>query len=239
VSEAAVNEPIGEKRIRLVLVDDQALFRGSLGRYLAAQPGLDLAGECGSGAEALDLLRDSPADLVLLDFDSGTERCEELISALRSGGYRGHFLILDGGLDAEDPMVALRLGVTGIFRKSQGPERLVQAIRLVANGAVWMENSVFQTLIGQLGEPEPVFENQEAASLLKDREEKVLLGILGGLSNRKIGDKIGLSEGSVKAVVQQLFYKAGVRTRSQLVRVALEGSLGKARELAKRSQSHG
>jgi len=239
VSEAAVNEPIGEKRIRLVLVDDQALFRGSLGRYLAAQPGLDLAGECGSGAEALDLLRDSPADLVLLDFDSGTERCEELISALRGAGYRGHFLILDGGLDAEDPMVALRLGVTGIFRKSQGPERLVQAIRLVANGAVWMENSVFQTLIGQLGEPEPVFENQEAASLLKDREEKVLLGILGGLSNRKIGDKIGLSEGSVKAVVQQLFYKAGVRTRSQLVRVALEGSLGKARELAKRSQSHG
>ena len=239
MSEAAVNEPIGEKRIRLVLVDDQALFRGSLGRYLAAQPGLDLAGECGSGAEAFDLLRDSPADLVLLDFDSGTERCEELISALRSGGYRGHFLILDGGLDAEDPMVALRLGVTGIFRKSQGPERLVQAIRLVANGAVWMENSVFQTLIGQLGEPELVFENQEAASLLKDREEKVLLGILGGLSNRKIGDKIGLSEGSVKAVVQQLFYKAGVRTRSQLVRVALEGSLGKARELAKRSQSHG
>lgn len=239
MSEAAVNEPIGEKRIRLVLVDDQALFRGSLGRYLAAQPGLDLAGECGSGAEAFDLLRDSPADLVLLDFDSGTERCEELISALRSAGYRGHFLILDGGLDAEDPMVALRLGVTGIFRKSQGPERLVQAIRLVANGAVWMENSVFQTLIGQLGEPELVFENQEAASLLKDREEKVLLGILGGLSNRKIGDKIGLSEGSVKAVVQQLFYKAGVRTRSQLVRVALEGSLGKARELAKRSQSHG
>ena len=74
---------------------------------------------------------------------------------------------------------------------------------------------------------------------MKDREEKVLLGILGGLSNRKIGDQIGLSEGSVKAVVQQLFYKSGVRTRSQLVRVALEGSLGTARELAKRGQSDG
>jgi hypothetical protein len=62
----------------------------------------------------------------------------------------------------------------------------------------------------------------------------VLLGILGGLTNRKIGDNMGLTESSVKNVVQQLFRKAGVKTRGQLVRVALEGSLGTARELVKR-----
>jgi DNA-binding NarL/FixJ family response regulator len=234
-----MDETTAENRIRLVLVDDQALFRASLGRYLAAEPDLELAGECGSPNEVLALLRDSTVDLVLLDFDSGVERCEELISAARQAGYQGQFLILVGGLDAEDSTVALRLGVSGIFRKSEGPDRLVQAIRLIANGAVWMDQSVFQLLIDRLLEPEPVLEDHGAGSVLKDREEKVLLGILGGLSNRKIGDNIGLSEGSVKAVVQQLFYKAGVRTRSQLVRAALEGSLGTARELVKRGQSHG
>ena len=227
-----------ENRFRLVLVEDQALFRTSLGRYLAAEPGIELAGECASSAEVLDLLKDSPVDLVRLDFDSGVERCEELISAARSAGYRGHFLILMGGLDAEDSTEALRLGVSGIFRKSESPDRLVQAIRLIANGAVWMDQSVFQLMIDRLVEPEPSLVDQEAGGFLREREEKVLLGILGGLSNRKIGDNIGLSEGSVKAVVQQLFYKAGVRTRSQLVRVALEGSLGTARELAKKGQSH-
>jgi DNA-binding NarL/FixJ family response regulator len=64
--------------------------------------------------------------------------------------------------------------------------------------------------------------------VLTDREEKVLAGILGGLTNRKIGDNIGLSEGTVKGVVQQLFRKARVRKRGQLVRVALEGSLPSA-----------
>ena len=63
---------------------------------------------------------------------------------------------------------------------------------------------------------------------LPERERQVLLGILAGLTNRKIGENLGLSESSVKNVVQRLFSKAGVKTRTQLVRVALEGSLGRA-----------
>jgi DNA-binding NarL/FixJ family response regulator len=71
---------------------------------------------------------------------------------------------------------------------------------------------------------------------LTDREEKVLLGILGGLTNRKIGDNIGVPESAVKGIVQQLFRKAGVRKRGQLVRVALESSLSEARALATRAR---
>ena len=70
--------------------------------------------------------------------------------------------------------------------------------------------------------------------MLTEREQKVLLGILGGLTNRKIGDKLGLTEGAVRSVVQHLSVKVGVRTRAQLVRAALEGSLGAARELAEK-----
>jgi DNA-binding NarL/FixJ family response regulator len=110
----------------------------------------------------------------------------------------------------------------------------VQAIRLVASGAVWVDQKAMQFLADQLVDRTQL-DDPRSGSLLTEREEKVLLGILGGLTNRKIGDGIGLSESTVKSVVQQLFVRAGVRTRSQLVRAALEGSLGRAKALMRRS----
>jgi len=111
--------------------------------------------------------------------------------------------------------------------KSESLDRLVQAIRLVASGAVWIDQKVIQLLADRLID-HPQLDYRTSRSPLTDREEKVLLGILGGLTNRKIGDNIGLSESTVKGVVQQLFRKARVRKRGQLVRVALEGSLSTA-----------
>jgi len=225
-----------ENQIRLVLVDGQALFRASLGRFLASQPGLEVAGECGTAGEALEILKGSPADIVLMDLNLRTEHEDDLISAARRAGYHGHFLVIAGAADAQDLAAALKQGASGIFLKSEAPDRLVQAIRLVASGAAWVDQKVIQLLADQLADrPQPGDRN--SGNLLTEREEKVLLGILGGLTNRKIGDNIGLSEGTVKAVVQQLFFKAGVRTRGQLVRVALEGSLGAARDLARRSST--
>ena len=98
---------------------------------------------------------------------------------------------------------------------SEAPDRLVQAITLVANGAVWLDRQIIHILANESAAP-------RSSSVLTEREQKVLLGILGGLTNKRIGQNLGLSEGSVKASVQQLFYRTGVRTRSQLVRIALE-----------------
>jgi DNA-binding NarL/FixJ family response regulator len=98
----------------------------------------------------------------------------------------------------------------------------------VASGAVWVDKKIIQILVDQL--IDRTLPDRSSGNVLSEREEKVLLGILGGLTNRKIGDQIGLSESSVKSVVQQLFVRADVRTRSQLVRAALEGSLGAAHE---------
>ena len=92
--------------------------------------------------------------------------------------------------------------------------------------------SLADQLVGEAerGEPEP-------ASTLTGRQEKVLHGILSGLTNWKIARQIGVSESTVKGVVRQLFRRAGVRTRAQLVRAALDGSLGAAREMAKRGRN--
>ncbi len=227
-------------RIRLLLLDDQALFRASLARLLALEPGMEVVAECGNSAEAMGILAGSPVDVILLDFEHATGEAREgqdgFISAARRGGYDGRFLIVAGAADAHNAAVAIRLGASGIFLKSEAPDRLVQALELVAGGAVWFDHRIIQLLADQSMEVPPRTGEAHSGERLSDRERQVLLGILGGLTNRKIGDNLGLSEGAVKASVQQLFHKTGVRTRSQLVRAALEGSLGTARGLMRRMQ---
>jgi len=230
-----MDEQIRENRIRLVLVDDEALFRASLTGYLAAQSGLEVVGECGTASEALEILNGTAVDVVLLDLDLRVEPGHEFISAALRAGYKGRILVVAGAADGKALAAAIRLGASGIFLKSEGPDRLVQAIRLVASGAVWVDKKAIYLLADQLADaPRP--DGDLSGNSLTEREEKVLLGILGGLTNRKIGDDIGLSEGTVKTVVQQLFLRAGVRKRSQLVRMALEGSLGTLRDFAKRAR---
>jgi two-component system, NarL family, nitrate/nitrite response regulator NarL len=228
-----MEEQAEQERIRLVLVDAQALFRASLSRFLATQPCLEVVGECGSATEAQEILAGSSVDIALVGLDLRTEDGEALISVARRAGYQGRFLVVAGTASAKELADAIKLGAAGIFLKSEAPERLVQAIRMVASGAVWIDPKAIQLLADQLGDgPRPA--DPRPANALTEKEEKVLLGILGGLTNRKIGDSMGLSESTVKSIVQHLFVRAGVRTRSQLVRMALEGSLGAARDLVKR-----
>jgi two-component system, NarL family, nitrate/nitrite response regulator NarL len=172
--------------------------------------------------------------VVLLDFDIGAEHGVDLISSALEAGYQGKFLFVAGSADARNSAIALKRGASGIFLKSEAPDRLIQAIRLVGSGGIWVDQTIVQLLAGHLVDEYPRLEIQELSSPLETRERSVLLGILGGLTNRKIGDNMGLSESSVKNIVQRLFGKAGVKTRSQLVRVALEGSLDAAGELIKR-----
>jgi len=231
-----VNGQTHENRIRLVLLDDQALFRASLGRLLASEPGFEVVGECANSAEALKMLSASPVDVVLLDFDRAREDGDGFMTAARRNGYQGRFLVVAGAADARISVIAIKLGASGIFLKSDPPDRLVQAITLVANGAVWLDQSTIRLLADQSVARFPQLDRRGSANPLTDREQKVLLGILAGLSNKKIGENLGLSEGSVKTSVQQLFSRTGVRTRSQLVRTALEGSLETAKAAMRRSR---
>jgi DNA-binding NarL/FixJ family response regulator len=211
----------------LLLLAGQALFRTSLGRFLASEQTLEVVAECGSSGEALEALRASSVDVVLLDCDDAETR-DDFMPAAGRNGYQGHFLAITGTTDLGNAALAIKLGAAGIFLKSDAPERLVQAITLVANGAVWLDQRILRLLAGQSFERFVPAGHRPSGDLLADREQKVLLGILGGLTNRKIGENLGLSEGTIKTSVQQLFLRAGVRRRSQLVRAALEGSLGPA-----------
>jgi DNA-binding NarL/FixJ family response regulator len=215
------------ERIRLLLLDDHVLFREGLSRLLASEPDFEMVGNCGTSAEALEVLKASPVDIVLLDFDLGDDHGSQFIAAARRAGYPGKILMVTAGMDAAESSIALQLGASGIFLKHNSPVTLAKAIRLVASGEMWVDQRVIHLMADGIHRREgPSFQK-----VLTEREQQVLRGIFEGLSNKEIAARLGVSESAVKATLQQLFQKTRVRTRSQLVRIALESSLGATRKL--------
>jgi DNA-binding NarL/FixJ family response regulator len=213
-------------RIRLLLVDDHVLFRQSLGRLLGSEADFEVMAECSTAREVFDVLQHETVDVILLDFDLGHDHGSELIAATRRAGSNVKILMVTAGMTATESATALGLGASGILLKHRSPGVLVQAIRLVASGAMWLDQDITQQMAAQVGEPQVMPERLQ----LTEREQQVLQGVFEGLANKEIGARLGVSESAVKSTLQQLFRKTRVRTRSQLVRVALEGSFATPRE---------
>ncbi|MCC7173623.1 MAG: response regulator transcription factor [Bryobacterales bacterium] len=205
-------------KIRLLLVDDHALFREGLARLLASEPDFELAVPCSTADEALRVLGTSDIDLVLLDYDLGDETATRFLGSISQQGFRGRVLVVTAGLGDSEVMGLLRLGVTGIFLKHNPPSLLAKAIRKVMQGEVWFDQRYLKVLIQE----SRAAEQEGRTRRLSERETEVLRYVFQGLANKEIAERLQVSESSVKATLQQLFYKTGVRTRSQLVRVALE-----------------
>jgi two-component system, NarL family, nitrate/nitrite response regulator NarL len=206
--------------IRLLLVDDHILFREGIGRLLTSEPDFDVITGCGTVSDARAIVEQCSIDVVLLDFDLGGADGLGLISTLREAGWKGRVLMVTAGMTSEESSLALRVGASGIFLKTNSPGALAQAIRIVAAGGTWIDQTVTQ-LIAESVVPHDDPSDDE---LLTDRERQVLQGVFEGLANKEIGALIGVSLSAVKTALQQLFDKTGVRTRGQLVRVALERS---------------
>ncbi|HUB18807.1 MAG TPA: response regulator transcription factor [Acidobacteriaceae bacterium] len=205
--------------ISILLVDDHGLFRESLGRLLETAPGIRVAAQCATVAEAMTALTESEPDVILLDYDLGEESGLQLLTELKHRASGSRVLMVTAGLPDEIILRGMEMGVSGIFLKHSSPNLLIQAIRSVAEGEVWLADPAFHTL---LAERRNRADQLDRARPLTNRQREVLRGILDGLANKEIAWKLNTSETAVKAAVQELFHKAGVRTRSQLVRIAIE-----------------
>jgi DNA-binding NarL/FixJ family response regulator len=200
--------------IRALLVDDHALFRESLARLLRAESDVVPAAQCSTVEEALRLMETSAYDLILLDYELGDRRGNELVAAAKTRGLPGKILIVTVGLTKTEVRQMLNHGIGGIFLKNNPPDMLIEAIRTVVRGDTWLDPKYQPT-------HEPSHDNHRKAKFT-ERDRQVLRGVFEGLANKEIADRLGVSESAIKASLQQLFSKTGVRTRSQLVRVALE-----------------
>jgi DNA-binding NarL/FixJ family response regulator len=209
-------QTVATNPIRILILDDHTLFRGGVVRLLESEPDMHVSG-CSTVAEAIDILSSQPADIVLLDYDLGSERGSDLVVAMKDRGIRTRVLVVTAGLTGRQAMDLMQQGVAGIFLKVESPEALIQAIRKVHRGEAWLKQDHLQLLVQNLNEPA-----QSSEKSLSARERAVLRGVVEGLANKEIAGELQISESSVKAALQQVFNKTGVRTRSQLVRVALD-----------------
>jgi len=201
------------------------LFREGPRRLLISEPDFETAADCGTLSEGLAVLSGSAIDIVLLDFDLEEETGARFISAAAAQGYSGKILMVTAGMSPLDIAVARKLGISGIFLKHSSPATLLQAIRAVAEGLEWMDPKL--TPPGaDAANPRVPAEKEPLTS----REQQVLRSVFEGLTNKEIAHRIGSSQSSVKATLQNLFEKTGVRTRGQLVRIAIEHSLETARK---------
>jgi two-component system, NarL family, nitrate/nitrite response regulator NarL len=207
-----------QKTVRILVLDDHALFRESVSRLLSVEPGFAVAGHCGTIKEALEILRRTSVDLVLLDFDLGERDGRDFLRLARQQGFHGKILVVTAGLDAGAASELIRAGIAGVFRKHDSAALLAQGIREVMSGKVWLDQEQLQTALRS----EAATSLDNPSRFFTQREQQVLCGVFEGLANKEIAARIGVSESSVKATLQQLFSKTGVRTRSQLVRIVLE-----------------
>ncbi|MFP5203921.1 MAG: response regulator transcription factor [Acidobacteriota bacterium] len=206
-------------QIRIAMIDDHGLFRESLGRLLESTPGFSIVAQCAKSADALHQLSRTPADVLLLDYDLGDETALPLLKEIKRRWKELHVLMVTAGLSNDVTLQLMESGASGVFRKHDNPDDLVTAIRRVHEGEVWLDEKTLQALLAGRHARE---DSLRRTRPLTERQSAVLRGILDGLANKEIAWKLNLSETSVKAVIQELFRKAGVRTRSQLVRIAIE-----------------
>ncbi|WP_445135495.1 response regulator [Streptomyces sp. DW26H14] len=218
--------------IRVMLVDDQALLRTGFRMVLAAQPDMEVVAEAGDGAEALDVLRATTADVVLMDVRmprlDGVEATRRICAA---GPAAPKVLILTTFDLDEYAFSGLKAGASGFMLKDVPPSELLSAIRSVHSGDAVVAPSTTRRLLDRFspmlpsGTPEP---ERKEIGRLTEREREVLLLVAQGLSNGEIAGRLFVSEATVKTHVGRILTKLGLRDRVQVVVLAYETGLVRA-----------
>ncbi|MDT7728068.1 MAG: hypothetical protein QOI21_4644 [Actinomycetota bacterium] len=207
--------------IRVLIVDDQALLRGSFRVLLECEPDFAVVGEAATGTEAVELTERESPDVVLMDV-----RMPEMdgIEATRRIGGRARVLVVTMfDLDAY-VYAALRAGASGFLLKDAPPADLLTAIRVVAAGDALLAPSVTRRLIEQFARIPtlPVIRGLDGVT---KREREVLELIARGLSNAELAAHLHLGAATVKTHISRLLTKLDARDRAQLVITAYESGL--------------
>ena len=203
-------------KIRVLLVDDDALVRAGLRRILSSSKELEVVGEAADGADAVAAVRAHRPDVVLMDIRMPGMDGIAATAALRRLAAPPQVIVLTTFQADEQVMSALRVGASGFLLKDTPPAEIVNAVRLVAAGDAMLSPSVTRTLLSHFGDTEATERRRAAAqrlATLTDREREVALAVGSGASNAEVAASLFMSEATVKAHVSRLFTKLDVTNR--------------------------
>ena len=202
---------------RILIVDDQRLMREGLRTLLELEPDFDVVGEAGDGAAGLEAYAASTPDIVLMDIRMPGMDGVEATRRLRALHPGARVIILTTFDDEAYVFEGLRAGAQGYLLKDLSGDELATAIRTVMAGGALIEPSVARKVFAEFARLAPAARPLDAglAEPLTEREREVLRGVAEGLSNREIGQKLFLTEGTVKNYVTSVLQKIGARDRTQ------------------------
>jgi DNA-binding NarL/FixJ family response regulator len=214
--------------IGIVIADDQTLVRGGFRVLVDTAADMEVVGEASDGTEAVALARQHHPDVVLMDVRMPVQDGIEATRQIKDDDDTAEVKVLiltTFDLD-EYVYAALRAGASGFLLKDTTPEKLLDAIRVVASGEALLAPTVTRRLIAAFtARAEPAFVAPAALGTLTDREREVLREVARGLSNTEIAERLYMSVATAKTHVSRVLTKLAARDRAQLVVVAYECGL--------------
>ena len=216
-------------RIRVGLVDDQALFRTGIRMLVSSQPDLEFVGQAGDGAEGIVMAAQAQPDVILMDIRmpvmDGIESTRQILAAAEARGAALPRIIVLTTFDLDEAaMRAIRGGASGFLLKDADPEFLLAAIRTVYAGTSVIAASATRELFENF-DSQPHGEAPASFDALTSREREIFVLAARGLSNAEIAAAEFLSEATVKTHISRVLGKLGLRDRVQLVVFAYENGL--------------
>jgi DNA-binding NarL/FixJ family response regulator len=213
--------------IKVVVADDQALVRGGFTVLLRSAPDIDVVGEAGDGAEAVDVVLRERPDVVLMDIRmpviDGIEATRRIVADSRTSLTK---VLIVTTFDLDEYVYdGLRAGASGFLLKDTRPELLLDAVRVVADGEALLAPQITRRLIEEFTtRPTPTVP-AAALDVLTDREREVLVLVARGHTNAEIAEMLYMSPATSKTHVSRLLMKLDARDRAQLVMHAYEAGL--------------
>jgi two-component system NarL family response regulator len=201
-------------RIRIVVADDHPIVREGVVASLKRQPHLKVIGEANDGAEALEFIIQNQPDVALLDIRMPRMSGLEVLLALNELKLQTRAIVMTAFENEEDIQRSMNAGARAYLLKDCPQQILVDAIRRVHNGEVYLPPQVTQKLVDRMQKPQ-----------LSPRELEVLKAVAAGKSNKEIGVQLFISEGTVKTHVESLLNKLGAATRTSAVKTAVRRGL--------------
>jgi DNA-binding NarL/FixJ family response regulator len=196
--------------IRILVVDDHPVVCRGLSAILKAEPDMEVAGQAANGRQAIDLYRTLRPDVTLMDLRMPVMSGVEAIREIRKEFKSAAFVVLTTYQGDEDIHRALEAGALAYLLKGMSDHELIEAIRVVHSGLRYIPKPIVDVLA-----------NRPPRSELSSRERQILALIVRGMSNRQIGDELGIAEATVKWHVNLILSRLNVADRTQAAIAAL------------------